>query len=105
MMPIKKLVVILWVIMFCADIGSADEKPATNYCDDKAVWEEWDKIVRQCPLDVPLQILHALRIGLCVKVENGSIAFNEATDLMNENYDMLIQKRGDEERRLKKQAL
>ena len=77
----------------------------TNFCHDPKTWDDWDKIVRQCPLDVPLQILHALRIGLCVKVENGSITFNEATDLMDEKYNMLIQERGEEDRRLKKQQL
>ena len=47
MTPIKMLVVILWVIMFCASMGSAEDKPATNYCDDKAAWEEWDKLVQK----------------------------------------------------------
>ncbi len=35
------------------------------------------------PDDISLQILHALRIGLCVKVEDGSISFKDATKLIN----------------------
>ena len=58
-------------------------------------------MARQFPQDTPVQILHALRIGLCEKVEQGSITFIEATDLINEWSNMLIQERAEEERQVK----
>ena len=32
-------------------------------------------MAKKFPEDIPLQILHALRIGLCVKIEQNSISF------------------------------
>jgi hypothetical protein len=33
------------------------------FCNDPAGWEHFDAMVAQYPEDVPLQILHALKIG------------------------------------------
>jgi len=57
------------------------------------------------PEDIPLQILHALRIGLCVKIEQNSISFEDATDLFNDMFDTVINKRGDEDEQEGKEQL
>ena len=64
-----------------------------NYCHDAESWNEWDSMVKKYPDDIPLQILHALRIGLCIKIEQQSITLKEATQLMNDMSDQLIQER------------
>ena len=89
---IKMLVVILWVIMFCAGMGSAEDKPSINYCDDKAAWEEWDKLVEKYPHDMEVQMLHAVRIGFCKKIKDGTIAFESARDIFNQLQDSVYQK-------------
>ena len=33
-----------------------------------------------------------LRLGLCVKIEQGSITFEQATDIFNRALDMVIQR-------------
>ncbi len=54
-------------------------------------------MVEKFPDDIPLQILHALRIGLCDKIEQNSISFEEATDLFNDMFDTVINKRGEKD--------
>ena len=66
-------------------------KEPTNYCLDKESWKEWDALVKKYPDDKDVQTLHALRLGLCVKVEQGSITFEQATDIFNRAHEMVIQ--------------
>ena len=47
--------------------------------------------------EVCVQILHALKIGLCVKIDQNSISTTEAINLYNDMVDTLINKRGEEE--------
>ena len=42
-----------------------------NYCHDDKSWAEWDRIIERNPNDMEVQALHALRIGLCAKVDRG----------------------------------
>ena len=48
--------------------------------------------MKKYPNDKDVQTLHALRLGLCVKVEQGSITFEQATDIFNRAHEMVIQR-------------
>ncbi len=61
-------------------------------CRDKESWKEWDELVQKYPNDEDIQILHALRLGLCLKIEQGSITFEQANDIFNRAHDMVIEK-------------
>ncbi len=76
------------------------EEP-TNYCLDKESWKEWDELVQKYPNDEDIQILHALRIGLCTKIERGSITFEQANDMFNRAHDMVIEKKKAEQKKKK----
>ena len=93
----KKVIIIIVILFFCSFPLYAE----TNFCHDPETWKQWNKIAKKNPNDIPLQILHALRIGLCVKIEKNSITFEEATDLFNDMYYDMLDKI-DEEERLKK---
>jgi hypothetical protein len=67
----------------------------STFCNDPAMWEHFDAMVAENPNDVPLQILHALKIGLCVKISQGSISTGAAITLFNDVVDSLIEKRDD----------
>ena len=69
-----------------------------NLCYDKESWKDWDKLVQNNLHNMDIQRLHALRIGVCVKVEQNSITFEEATDLFNDMYFDLFNKKGEEEK-------
>jgi len=63
----------------------ADE--AKKFCNDPKTWEHFSSIIEAKPDDIPLQILHALKIGLCVKIQDNSITTNEAIQLFNDMVD------------------
>jgi hypothetical protein len=64
------------------------------FCNDPEAWEHFDAMAAEYPEDVPLQILHALKIGLCVKISQGSISTGAAITLFNDMLDTLAERRG-----------
>ena len=95
----KRIAGILLIIalVFSSFPGFAEEP--TNYCLDKESWKEWEALVKKYPNDKDVQTLHALRIGLCLKVEQGSITFEQATDIFNRAHEMVIQRTKSEQER------
>ncbi|MCF8146263.1 MAG: hypothetical protein K9N21_20340 [Deltaproteobacteria bacterium] len=47
--------------------------------------------------DDDIQLLHALRVGLCLKIGQGSITFERATKLFNRAHETVIQEKQLEE--------
>ncbi len=70
-----------------------------NYCQDKESWKEWDALVEKNPNDMEIQALHALRIGLCVKVDKGGITLDQATEIFESAREAIIQKRKEDQKR------
>jgi hypothetical protein len=87
----KVIAVIIFLLLIKVSYAKADEQD--NYCHDVESWTEWNAMVKKYPDDIPLQMLHALRIGLCKKIEEKSITFEEANQLMNNMSDKLIEER------------
>ena len=88
-----KTFLFIFMVFFILSLQFSWAEEPENYCKHKEAWSEWDALVAKCPDDMDLQMLHALRIGLCLKIEQGSIAFDMATDLFNRDHDMVIKKR------------
>ena len=82
-------IILLLALIFSYSPGFTEEP--TNYCLDKESWNEWEALVKKYPNDKDVQTLHALRLGLCVKIEQGSITFEQATDIFNRAHEMVIQ--------------
>ena len=74
-------------------IFSASSADPENYCHDEKSWKEWDTIIEKNPNDMEVQTLHALRIGLCVKVDRGEITLERATEIFESAREAIIQKR------------
>ncbi len=70
-----------------------------NYCHDKESWKKWDAIVEKNPNDMEVQTLHALRIGLCAKVDKGGITLEQATEIFESAREAIIQKRKEDQKR------
>ena len=64
----------------------------TNYCYDLESNHEWEILIQKYPYDMELAALHALRIGLCYKVEKGDISLDQATDIFENVRMQLIDK-------------
>jgi hypothetical protein len=83
------------ILVFCSLVYAESE----NYCHDEKSWNEWDALVEKNPSDMEVQALHALRIGLCVKVDKGEITLEQATEIFESAREAIIQKRKEDEKR------
>jgi hypothetical protein len=84
----KKIIVILILILLCTPVLAQDK----SYCKDKESWKEWDTLVQKYPHDMDTQMLHAVRIGFCKKIEDGTISFEVARDAFNHLHETVIEK-------------
>jgi len=90
-------IILAFALAFSSCPGFAEEQE--NYCLDKHSWREWEALVKKYPDDKEVQTLHALRLGLCVKIEQGSITFEQATDIFNRAHEMVVQMKKSERER------
>jgi len=75
------------ILVFCSLVYSESE----NYCHDEKSWAEWDQIIAKNPNDMEIQALHALRIGLCAKVDRGEITLEQATEIFKSARGAIVQ--------------
>ena len=73
----KKLIFIL-ILLFITTISYSAEYE--NFCHDHESWTDWDKLALKHPHDMDIQLLHAVRIGFCKKIEDGSISIETAVE-------------------------
>ena len=81
--------------VICAVVlGLATATPAfaaeRNHCHDPAAEAEWQALLAKDPADYRVQALHALRIGLCVKVDRGALTVIEATTVFEKARRSLV---------------
>ena len=79
----KYILLILLMISFTLPVYAQE----TNYCHDPETLKQWDALVEKYPGNMDIQMLHAVRIGLCKKIEDGSISFETARDAFNELHE------------------
>ena len=91
---LKRLLIILTVLFLVAVSVTAAEE---NYCQDKESWKEWDELVAKYPGDTDIQTLHALRLGLCAKVQRGDITVQQAIKIFESARTAIINKKATEE--------
>jgi len=84
----KYMPLLLLMLLFTLPVHSQE----TNYCHDPETWKEWDELVAKYPHDMDIQMLHAVRIGFCKKIEDGSISFETARDVFNELHEKVYQR-------------
>jgi hypothetical protein len=92
----KRLFIGLSLILILCNSAYAESE---NYCHDKESWKEWDALVEKNPNDMEVQTLHALRIGLCAKVDRDQITIDQATEIFESAREAIIQKRKDDQQR------
>jgi hypothetical protein len=96
---LKRIAAIILLLAITIPCPSLIAEEAENYCKDKESWKEWDMLVQKYPNDSDIQTLHALRIGLCIKIERGSITFQQANDIFNRAHEMVIKKKKSEQKK------
>lgn len=96
---LNKIACILLILAIIAPCPFIVAEEPENYCKDKESWKEWDELIAKYPNDMDIQTLHALRIGLCVKIERGTITFQQANDIFNHAHEMVIRKKASEQKK------
>ncbi len=56
------------------------------------MWAQWNDLVAKNLDNDDIQILHALRIGLCAKVDQGSIELERGIDLFDQFHKIVIER-------------
>ena len=91
MRRLKYIFILLLIFTLC--LFGEDLKATENYCTDKESWEEWDELVEKYPDDEDIHTLHALRLGLCAKVERGDITVQQATHIFEKAREAIMNKK------------
>ncbi|WP_457552704.1 hypothetical protein [Desulfobacula sp.] len=84
----RRFILIFLIVILCTFPAFAQE----NYCKDKEPWKEWDKLVQKYPHNMDIQMLHAVRIGFCKKIEDSTITFEVASDAFNHLHETVYKK-------------
>jgi len=86
---------ILWIFLILCGFLSSQTFPAkqSDYCSDPDAIARWDKLVAKYPKDLGIQTLHALWLGLCLKVKRGALSLDQASSLFEKARSALVEKR------------
>ncbi len=77
---------ILSTLIFSYSLN-AEEK---NYCKDPDANTQWEALIQEHPDDMQIHALHALRLGLCFKVDKGDLTVSQATEIFENMRSSLI---------------
>ena len=72
-----KNICLFGILCFYVAFGPQLVGAAENHCKDQESWKEWDALIQKYPDDLDIQALHALRLGLCAKIERGEITIED----------------------------
>ena len=90
---IKRIIILILVL--CIPVFAQAQND--NYCKDKESWKEWNELVQKHPHDMDIQMLHAVKIGFCKKIEDGTISFDVARDAFNHLHEIVFKKAKNEQ--------
>ena len=89
----KKIIALLILILLCLPAFAQE-----NYCKDKDSWKEWDVLVQKYPHSMDIQMLHAVRIGFCKKIDDGTISLETARDAFDQLHETVFKKAKEEQK-------
>jgi hypothetical protein len=81
------------LLIFALLLSNLPAIAAEDYCSDPESWEEWEELIEKYPNDSDIQALHALRIGLCLKVERGDLTVEQGTDIFEKARKAILEKK------------
>lgn len=91
-MTIRKTFLI-FLFIFTLLIANLPAIASEDYCSDPESWKEWEELIEKYPNDSDIQALHALRIGLCFKVERGDLTVEQGTDIFEKARKAILEKK------------
>jgi hypothetical protein len=91
-MTIRKTYLI-FLFIFTLLITNLPAIAAEDYCSDPESWKEWEELIEKYPNDSDIQTLHALRIGLCLKVERGDLTVEQGVNIFEKARKAILEKK------------
>jgi hypothetical protein len=79
--------VCLWSLSLVAAVATAAE----NYCHDRSVNAEWERLLVRHEGDTTVTYLYALRNDLCAAVDAGKISLEQAVDRFESERQRMIE--------------
>ena len=92
---------VILILVLCLLKSTCPVNAGDNCCQDPDSWKEWDALVEKYPDDKDIQTLHALRLGLCMKVERGDLSEWEATIIFENARESIINKKAGQKIKIK----
>jgi hypothetical protein len=80
----------LLVLIFLHLTLQATDPYDTSHCKDPEQLQTWAKVLADNPNDDSIQALHAMWVGLCLKVESKQITTNNANRIFDRAKEMVI---------------
>jgi len=80
------MILLIIVGFFTATCLAEDQ----NFCHDPEAEAEWLALLAKRPKDMELQALHAPRMGICIKVDQGVLTLDEGTEIFARARSALI---------------
>lgn len=73
----------------------------TSHCQDPLELEKWAKILSDNPKDDAIHALHAMWVGLCVKVDAKHLTTNDAQRIFERARESVVETQRSKEKALK----
>ena len=89
----KKNAFLIVMLFFCMVLGAQIGSATENYCKDPESWKQWDALIQKHPNDLDIQALHALRLGLCAKIERGDITLEDSITIFENAREAIFEKK------------
>lgn len=91
-------------VIFLFPVGRSVVAEAQHDCDDPTAALDGKKRVEATPNDFEIQGLHALRLGICEKIEAGSLTLDQDMTIFKQEREKAVQKRFEENRAKKERS-
>jgi len=83
------LLMTMLITLLSASEPSADTYD-TSYCHGEEE-QVWNNIIKNDPYNMSVQELHAIWLGLCIKVEKHQLTTNQAEDIFHKAKNKVIE--------------
>jgi hypothetical protein len=83
----KTIIISTLSFLLCLYSLNAEEK---NFCEDTNTNIQWEALIQKNPDNMQFHALHALRLGLCFKVDRGDLTVDQATEIFENRRSSLI---------------
>ena len=80
-----------WVLVLLFSFPALASEEEKTHCDDPAVWIDWHEKSLKQSSNLDFQTLHALWMGLCMKVKSGGLTEDEADSIFESARETLLE--------------